>query len=326
MKVFLTGITGLLGNNVARCLVERGDHVSALVRGKSDDESITGVDLEIVRGDLDSTDAIDRAVQACDVIIHSAAMIHLGWLKMDQSMKVNRDGTAHVADAALRHGKRMVLVGTVNTLALSTGGVPATEETVINHENRQVPCSYVSSKRASVDVVTDRIAKGLDAVIVHPGFMLGPFDWKPSSGRMMLEIGRSYTPIWPVGGCSVCDVRDVAWGLIAALDRGTTGRQYILAGHNWTYKTLWSEMAVRMGRAKPIVPVLAPLRVVAGTIGDLYAAMTHHEGDINSAAVKMSAQFHWYSSARAIEELGYTTRSAKETLDDAANWIKARFF
>lgn len=325
MKVFLTGITGLLGNNVARALSARGDELIALVRSNPSSEVLEGIRVEVVLGDLDSKQVIADAIASCDVVIHSAALIHLGWKRMDESMRVNRDGTVVVADAALKNGKRMVHVGTVNTMALATDGVPSGEETVITEINAQVPCAYVASKIASVEVVKERVAKGLDAVFVHPGFMLGPYDWKPSSGRMMLELGRGYKPMWPVGGCSVCDVRDVAAGVIAALDRGATGRHYVLAGENMTYKSLWSVMATRMGKAVPIMPIGPLLRTVAAAAGDLAANLIGNETDINSAGVKMSSQFHWHSSDRARAELGYVNRDVNETLDDAATWIKQRF-
>ena len=331
MNVFITGITGLLGNNVARKLTARGDAVVALVRAEPKAEVVDGIRLTLVHGDLDSRDVIDAAVASCDVVIHSAALIHLGWTRMAESMRANRDGTAVVADAALKHGKRMVHVGTVNTLALASTNlatkerVPSNEETLITELNAQVPCAYVASKRASVEVVTERLARGLDAVFVHPGFMLGPYDWKPSSGRMMLELGRGFKPVFPVGGCSVCDVRDVASGVVAALDRGATGRHYVLAGEDMTYKQLWSEMAARMGRPKPILPIGPMLRTLAGVFGDLTAKLTGKETDINSASVQMSSQFHWHSSDRARTELGYSNRDVYQTLDDAAKWIKDHF-
>ena len=75
-----------------------------------------------------------------------------------------------------------------------------------------IPCPYVVSKQAGEQAVRQQIEAGLDAVIVHPGLMFGPWDWKPSSGRMMLQVARNFTPMAPTGGCSICDVRDVAAG------------------------------------------------------------------------------------------------------------------
>jgi len=336
MKVFLTGGTGLLGNNIARQLSDRGDQVVALVRTQPADEIFEGVNVEFVRGDLNSKAAIDQAIERCDAVIHSAALIHIGWERMEESMRANRDGTEVIAQTAQRHRKPMVHIGTVNTLAMppqrlfgsSSGGslLLADERTPITPETMQVPCAYVLSKRASVDVVQQQITHGLDARIVHPGFMLGPWDWKPSSGRMLLELGRrTYVPACPTGGCSVCDVRDVAAGTLAALDRGQCGRHYILAGENLTYRRLWQEMARRMRRPVPVLPIGPLIRACAVACGNVTRSVTGVETDINSAALKISSQMLWFDSSRARAELGYTNRGLSETLDDAAQWIGERF-
>lgn len=325
MKVFLTGGTGLLGNNIARQLSERGDQVVALVRTPPPPEVFEGVNVEFVQGTLDDAETIQKAVDQCDAVIHSAAMIHIGWKRMEESMRANRDGSATVAEAARRHGCRMVHIGTVNTLALAAGNQPATEDSVITALTEQVPCAYVASKRASVAAVQQAIDRGLDANFVHPGFMLGPWDWKPSSGRMMLELGRRYIPACPTGGCSVCDVRDVAAGVLSALERGRTGRHYLMAGENWRYRKLWTEMARRMGRPAPLFPVGPMIRAGVGAFAAVKVRLTKLETDVNSAALKMSSQLHWYDGSRAREELGYTNRDIHETLDDAAAWIRERF-
>lgn len=325
MKVFLTGGTGLLGNNIARQLTERGDRVVALVRTPPPPEVFEGVNVEFVQGSLDDSETIQKAVDQCDAVIHSAAMIHIGWKRMEESMRANRDGSATVAEAARRHGCRMVHIGTVNTLALAAGTQPANEDSVITALTEQVPCAYVASKRASVAAVQQSIERGLDATFVHPGFMLGPWDWKPSSGRMMLELGKRYIPACPTGGCSVCDVRDVAAGVLSALERGRTGRHYLMAGVNWRYRKLWTEMARRMGRPAPIFPVGPMIRAGVGAFAAVKVRLTKLETDVNSAALKMSSQLHWYDGSRAREELGYNNRDIHETLDDAAAWIRERF-
>lgn len=325
MKVFLTGGTGLLGNNIARQLTQRGDRVVALVRSTPAPEVFAGIDAELVHAELDNQQMIQDAVDRCDAVIHSAAMIHLGWLQMQESMRANRDGTATIAEAALRRGCPMVHIGTVNTLALACDGQPVSEGTRITPATSQVPCAYVASKLASVDVVQQAIDRGLHATFVHPGFMLGPWDWKPSSGRMILELGRRYIPVYPTGGCSVCDVRDVASGVLAALQRGPSGRHFIMAGENWRYRQLWSELARRMGRPAPVLPCGPLVRIGVSAVAALKMRLANLESDVNSASLKLSSQWHWYDSSRAREELGYSNRDVHETLDDAVAWIKQHF-
>lgn len=323
MRVFVTGGTGLLGNNILRQLTETGCGSTALVRGQPDERVFAGIDVEFVSGDLSDASVIDEAVARADAVIHSAGLIHLGWTRRDESMKVNRDGTRVIAEACCRHDRKLVHVGTVNTLAVARRDAPSDENTPRDHAGGQVPCSYVESKRAGVEEVWRLVDDGLRAAIVHPAFMLGPWDWKPSSGRMVLEVGKKWRPLCPRGINSVCDVRDVASATIAAIDEGEDdGREYILAGHNCSYKQLWTEIAARTGMRGPLLRAGPAQLWIAGRAGDLWAKLTGHESEINSAAIRMANQVHAYESSRAKAELGYQTRPFNETLDDAVEWLR----
>lgn len=323
MQIFVTGGTGLLGNTILRQLSERGHQSIALVRTDPAAAVFEGLDTQQVRGDLFDVAVIENAISQCDAVIHAAGVIHLGWTRNDESMRINRDGTRTIVDACIKHDRKIIHVGTVDTLAVGSKEVAASEETPLEHAGGQIPCDYVLSKRAGVEEVLAGVRRGLRAVIVHPGFMLGPWDWKPSSGRMMLEVGRAWRPLAPAGGCSLCDARDVAKTTIDAITRGgDSGRQFILAGTNLTYMQVWTEMADRMGSRRPVMR-LGPLqRWIGGWGGDLWTKISQREGDVNSAAIKMSTQYHWHDSSRAIAELGYQIRDYQESLDASAEWVK----
>ena len=96
---------------------------------------------------------------------------------------------------------------------------PADEETALPGI---VESTYVVTKRESEAAVLDELQRGLDGVIVNPGCMFGPWDWKPSSGKMLLAVTK-FAPIYPTGAVSFCDARDVAAGTIRAL-RGRAPR------------------------------------------------------------------------------------------------------
>lgn len=324
MRFLVTGGTGLLGNNVLRQLTDADHQSISLVRGRFDDRVFDGIDTEFVTGDLSSTDVIDDAVSRCDAVIHSAGLIHLGWTRLDESMHVNAVGTQEIAAACRRHDRKLVYVGTVNTMAVSEKGKTSDETTPLDFAGGQIPCSYVLSKRAGVDVVRTGVTIGLRAAIVHPAFMLGPWDWKPSSGKMVLEVGRVWRPLAPRGVNSVCDVRDVAAATIAAATtKVPNGREFILAGHNVSYKQLWNEIASRMGVRGPILRA-GPLQLWgAGKFGDAKAKLTNREPEFNSASIAMANQVHAYDSSRAIHELGYQIRPLDQILDDAVAWLRA---
>ncbi len=321
MRIFVTGGTGLLGNTILRQLTDSDHETLALVRREPEPIVFAGIRTEYVSCDLLDRQTIEQAVGRCDVVIHAAGHIHIGWRQLDESMRVNRDGTRAVVDACLKHGRKLVHVATTNALAIGTRESPADEQTPLDNAGGQVPCNYVVSKRAGVEDVQSAIAKGLDGVIVFPGFMLGPWDWKPSSGRMMLEVGRGWKPVAPAGGCCVCDARDVAAAIIRAAEAEVPSREFILGGENWTYKALWKEMAARMGAPGPWFAAGPMQRLIGGAFGDLWGRLVA-ETDFNSAGIQMTGQYHWYDSSRAQRELGFQIRDVRQVLDDAAEWIR----
>ncbi|WP_338093081.1 NAD-dependent epimerase/dehydratase family protein [Rubripirellula obstinata] len=324
----MTGGTGLLGNTILRQLTQQGHDLIALVRGDPDPAVFDGIETEFAKGDLADKEAVFAAVQGCDAVIHSAGLIHLGWKRLEESMAVNRDGTRMVVDACCKHDVPLVHIGTVDTLAVGSRGEVADETTELDRNGGKIPCSYIVSKRAGVEEVLAGVDRKLRSVIVHPGFMLGPWDWKPSSGRMIVEVVKAWRPIAPSGGASICDSRDVASGTIAAMQRmlensiPSSGRQYILAGENWTYYELWKEITRRCGVRGPIMPAGPAQRWIGRVAGDVMSKLSKNEGDLNSAAVRMSSQFHWYDNSRAKEELGYRSRDPSESIDDAINWLE----
>jgi len=171
--------------------------------------------------------------------------------------------------------------------------------------------------------VLSEVEKGLDATIVNPGCMFGPWDWKPSSGKMLLAVTK-FAPIYPTGAVSFCDVRDVAAGTIGAASVGKSGRRYILGGHNLWYLDAWRQMARLAGKRGPISPMGPLFRAVVAPLLDLRSWITGHEGDANSAILMLGRQQHCFSSRRAQEELGYRIRPFADTLADTWAWFRER--
>jgi dihydroflavonol-4-reductase len=319
MTTLITGATGLVGNNVARLLVERGQTVRVLVRQRTDLQPFAGLAVETVRGDVRNATAIEQAFVGVKRVVHCAAQVRIGWSGLPEHRAVNVEGTRHVAQAALRHGARLVHVSSVDALGVRTLDQPSDENTSPNGE---VACPYVVTKREAERVVLDYVARGLDAVIVNPGFMLGPWDWKPSSGRMLLKIATGWALVAPPGANSYCDVRDVAAGIVAALERGRTGQRYILAGKTLTYMEALRIFA-RVTRQRPPFRVARRVTVkLVGCVGDLFGWATGRESDVNSAATEMSMLPKNFSSARAAAELDYHTRDVEQSAADAWAWLK----
>ncbi|MFO1065898.1 MAG: NAD-dependent epimerase/dehydratase family protein [Pirellulales bacterium] len=228
--ILVTGATGLLGNCCVRELVARGEQVRVLVRAGKKRRELDGLNIEIIEGELDDEAAIDRAVAGTRAVIHSAALIHIGWTRLEEARRVNVEGTRKIVEACRRHGSRLIHVSTVDTLPAAIDCSLPIDETASGLP--KVECTYVISKRESEQVVSDAVQSGLDAVIIHPGFMLAPYDWKPSSGQMFLGLARMPAAVAPSGSASVCDARDAAKAIANSIAHGRRGEHYILGGEN----------------------------------------------------------------------------------------------
>jgi len=315
----VTGATGLLGNNVLRMLLDRGERVRALARDTSDPRPLEGLDVDVVRGDVCDPGAVGRACDGATCVVHSAGYVQIGRSQLDRHRRINVEGTRNVAQAARAQGARLIHVSSCDAVAVRSLDEPADEATPLNDPP---PVPYVITKREAEAVVLGLVAEGLDAVIVNPGFMLGPWDWKPSSGRMLLEVASGKGFVAPRGWFSLCDVRDVAAGILAAIERGQSGRRYILAGVTLSYLEAWRRFARATGARRPWCRAGPLMLLVAGWGGDLWTRLTGREPAVNSGALALAALPKSYTSRRAETELGYTIRPTDETIRDAWAWFQ----
>ena len=315
----VTGATGLLGNNLVRTLVNRGARVRAVVRSAAAaGRALEGIPADVAVAGLADRERLAAAFAGCRYVFHSAAQVHCGWRHLDEMRETNVVGTSRVARAAREAGARLVHVSSVDAIGLRADGLPADEETP---PGGMPECPYVITKREAEDAIRAEISRGLDAVIVNPTYMLGPWDWKPSSGRMLLEVGAGWGTLAPPGANDFVDVRDVAAGALAAAERGRCGRRYILGGQPLSYLDAWRVFARIAGRMQPLGTAPEILVRLAGWGGDFGSLFTRREWPINSAAAAMSMLPHLFSSDRARTELGYSTRPFESTVVDAWQWF-----
>lgn len=320
MITLVTGATGLVGNNVVRALLGRNEEVRVLVRASADPRPLAGLDLVRFEGDVREPDAVRRAIAGADRVVHAAARVHIGWTDLELQQAVNVTGTRNVAQAAREAGARMVHVSSVDALGIGTRERPGAEETPLGNE---VECPYVLTKRAAEQVVVDEVRQGLWAAIVNPTYILGPWDWKPSSGRMLLAVAAGQGLFAPPGGNDFCDVRDVTAGILSAFERGEPGRRYILGGDALTYFEAWTLFARITGGRAPRRTLPAWIVNAGGRAGSLWGRISGKEPDVNTAATAMAAMPHHFSSRRAEQELGYVAHGAEGAARAAWEWFRA---
>ncbi|MGC4005974.1 MAG: NAD-dependent epimerase/dehydratase family protein [Pirellulales bacterium] len=284
-----------------------GARPSACWRRWADDRSLAGLPVETALGDITVPETLPAALAECDVVIHAAAQVHIGWTGAERS--ATRERRRHDERRPRRRRRaRMIYVSSVNALGLGNRAQPANEETP-HADDGHVPCPYVLSKRAAEKIVLDEVAAGLDAVIVNPGYMLGPWDWKPSSGKLLLQLAGGWAKLAPRGGNDFCDVRDVATGILAAVEKGKAGRRYILGGEPLSFLEAFTLIASVVGVKPPWRCWRKPMLVVCKRWGDAVTFLTGREPEMNGAAIEISELQHHFDCGRRKPNWG--THSAR---------------
>jgi dihydroflavonol-4-reductase len=318
--MMVTGAAGLLGNSLVRVAAARGVAVTAWLRSRAGERTLAGLELPVVLADL-ASDELEKRVESAGVVVHCAARVGIGRTDQAGFHRDNVLATQRLASACRAVGARLIHVSTVDTLVWGTREKPGVETPAGPQAS---DTAYATSKRLAEAAVLAEIDRGLDATIVHPGFLLGPWDWKPSSGRMILAAARGPFTVAPPGGNDFCHAGAVAEALLALADRRPPSDRYVLSGEALTYAEAFGLMRQVAGRPARVIPAPAAAVVAAGYAGDLWGRLSGREPDLNSAAAAIACQPHHFSSARAIAEIGYRPRPAIEAMREAWTWFVER--
>jgi dihydroflavonol-4-reductase len=323
VRIALTGATGLLGSNLAAALLAAGHTVRATRRARSRADHLAHLAIDWAEADLGDPGALTAAFRGCDAVVHCAAQVSITRAVTPALQAANVDGTRHVLTAVRAVGARLLHCSSVVAVGLSEDGQPCTEESRWNFAEHGLADGYAITKRQSQELVLAAAADGVDAVVVNPTYMLGPSDARPSSGRLIIDVVRRKLPGWTPGRNNFVDVRDVARGMIAALERGQRGRCYILGGENMTYGDIMQRIAAVAGVAPPRLRVPRALAAPIGWAGDLVERFAGREPLINSVTVGYGfCERFIFSSARAERELGYRSSPIEPAIGDAIAWFR----
>jgi dihydroflavonol-4-reductase len=329
MKAFVTGATGLLGNNLVRALTAQGHQVRALVRSETKAQQLLGgLDVDLVIGDMEDVPGFASALRGCDVVFHTAAYFREHYSRGDHWPKldaINVRATLALADAAHAHGvRRMVHTSSSATIGLRPDGSAGDEDTPpapIVSENL-----YFKSKVIADQQLRERAEQlGFDVVRVLPGWMFGPWDAAPTaSGRLVLDFLAGTLPAIPPGGMNAVDARDVAAGMIRGAAMARPGESFILGGPFTTVGNVAETLAEVTGLRAPRVRIRYPLAWTYARLAELWARMTDGQTLVTVAAVRMLHAQLRVSSNKALRELRWRYRPLSETLRDEVAWFQSR--
>lgn len=284
MRYALTGATGFVGGALARRLRADGHDVRALVRDPAGAGSLSSAGVDLVPGDLDDAEALDELCAGVDGLFHVAGWYKLGQRDPSVGTKVNVAGTRNALSAAQRTGVPRVVYTSTLAVNSDTHGEVYDE----NHRHTGPFTSHYDRTKAEAHEIAERFAAdGLDVRIVQPGLVYGPGD-TAQSGALVAQVARGKRPQVPAGGRACwAHVDDIADGHVLAMEKGTAGEAYMLAGPQSTLADALRKVASIAGTKGPMVLPDGLVRVVAGVVGVVgrvvplppdFAAETMHAG------------------------------------------------
>jgi len=323
MDTLITGGTGFIGANVARELVAAGASVRVLARRGGDRRALQGVAVEIAEGDILDADSVRRAVRGVPTVFHVAADYRLWTPDPAALYRTNVEGTRTVLQAAGEAGaSRIVHTSSVGALGIPKDGSPGTEDTPVTLAD--MVGDYKRSKFLSEQVAVDLARRGLPVVIVNPSAPIGPWDVKPTpTGQMVVDfmLGRMIATVDT--GLNVVHVRDVARGHLLAAERGKPGERYILGHRDLPLDEIFGILAELTGRRPPRFRVPYALAWLGAAGSEALARLTGRPPAVPLTAVRMARKRMYFSSARAVRELGLPQTDVRVALADAVAWFEA---
>ncbi len=319
--ILVTGATGHIGNVLIRKLLDRGEEVRALIWRDEDIMPLKDLDVERVPGDVLDPASLEPAMRGVDTVYHLAGIISIMPGRNPFVWRVNVEGTRNVLEAAQHANiRRLIYTSSIHAIARAPHG--AIMDELLGFDQNNPYGEYDRSKAAASLEVQKAAAKGLDAVIVCPTGVIGPYDFKGSElGEVIRSASEARTMLYVEGAYDFVDVRDVADGLIAARERGRKGESYILSGHKLSVRYMLETVREVTGKAFASVKIPFSLAELAARYTPWYYERTQAKPRFTPYSLEVLRSNSNISFKKALAELGYRPRPVYELIADTVRWF-----
>lgn len=328
VKYLVTGAAGFLGGTICRQLIERGEDVRAFVLPGDPAMKYVPQEAEIVEGDLTDMASLEKFFTVEEgtetIVLHIASIVTVNPDYSSKVMEVNVDGTRNIIRLCLSHPECKKLVYCSSTGAIPEAAMGQAIREVRRFDPDEVVGCYSRSKAMASQAVLDAVHEsGLNACIVHPSGIMGPEDYAiGETTGTLIKIIKGEMPAGIDGSFNLCDVRDLAAGTIAAADKGKAGECYILANEPVSFRDFSCMVSDEAGCKK--VGMFLPIWA-ANMMGGMMEKQAKKKGTkpmMTRFSVYNLARNNQFDSTKAIRELGYSTRSYRDTIHDEIQWLR----
>ena len=319
--ILLLGANGLLGHNLLALLLKQGQRVRCIVRNPSRlDPGVTSMaatgQLDIVTGSVLNRAFLMKNLWGCDTAINCAGVTDMALGSVEDYKDVNTSLPLMLARLMDETGGHTLIdVSTANTVDPGTKDSPANESTPFGG-----PFSgsfYARSKRESETALLEFAGSHprLRTVIILPGFMIGPYDRKPSSGTLLMTGYRKPIMAVPPGGKSFIDVRDVAAAIVGALSNPLAQGRYLTTGKSLTLKEFFNIQASVCNYSQHCFTLSRKVCLAVGTLGDRLESMGKKVLFVSRNVRQLMVE-EWYDNTRARTELNMPQTPIEQSIKD----------
>lgn len=321
--VLITGGAGFIGSHLVQRLVGRGERLRILERPGAAVTHLPLDRIDLVHADIRDRQAVDAAVQGCREVYHLAANPRLWTQQRGHFRQVNYLGTVNVLEASLAASVRRILhTSTESILTLARQTVPIAEDQHVTL--RDVIGPYCRSKYLAEKHALRLACGGAPIVIVNPTLPVGPGDFGRSPPtQMILDFCLGKRREYLDAELNLIDVRDVAEGMVRAMERGRPGRRYLLGHENLSIREVFACLARLTGLPEPRWRVPYAVALTAAYVSEFLAdVLTHEPPAATVTGVKLTRRRMHFDARRSLAELGLQPRPVAEALADAVEWFR----
>lgn len=317
---FVTGGAGFLGLNLLEILMESNWRITVFDLAPLPGAFAGYQYLTQVPGDITNSASCEDAMpNETDAVFHLAGDTNHWQLANQRQTEINVIGTCNLVNASLaKRAGRFIYTSSISAFGFQPGGRQITEDTESTAEGYWI--NYFHTKRLAELEVRKGIENGLDAVILNPANIIGPYDFSGFS-RFFPMIKNNKLAGVPPGSATFCDVREVAKAHLSAFERGRKSHSYLLGGADATWLEFVNEIGRLLGKKTPAKATPAFVLKLLGRISFWVSMLTRRDPDVTPEKALLVSSDLICSSAKAIGELNYQPVALSKMLQDCYQWL-----
>ena len=324
--ILVTGATGLVGGNLMWLLLQENNRVAAIRRPTSNldalriifsfysstpDEYLSRIDW--INADVLDINSIRTAMKDISIVYHCAALVSFD-KNAETLLDTNVTGTRNVVLAALDVKiDKLCFVSSIAACGRAFNNELIDEKSVWMDSSHRSP--YSRSKYYSEQEVWKGIKKGLNAVIVNPGVILGVSGNKAGSTQLFSQVQKGLM-FYTNGGSGYIDVQNVVKAMIQLTKSNISGERFILVSENCSNKDILSWMADGFGKRRPFIGIGRRTLWVIGLLSEIIGKIFHSHPLIDRQTARTATNREYYSNRKIENRIGFQFSTVEKCIKE----------